>query len=576
MTAFSPLTPWKRLVKLLSADKRDVGYIFLFAIFNGLIALSLPLGIQAILNLIMTGQVSTSWWILIFVVVFGIAMSGWFQVLQMSVIESIQQRIFTRASFEFAYRIPRFKMEALAKHDAPELVNRFFDTLTIQKGLPKLFIDFSSSLVNIVFGLVLLSFYHPFFVLFGLATLILLYLVFRYTFPRGLQTSLGESKYKYRTVHWLEEVAHSLYTFKLAGRTLLPLRRTDDLTNAYLDNRQSHFRILILQYGALVVFKVLITASLLIMGGYLVMDRQLSIGQFVAGEIVIVLIMNAAEKFTLVMDSLYDTLTGLEKIGAVTDLELESDHAFPEHENKGPFSLETDAFIFHPPLAGEVQLHIPELLINPGEKWLIAGPNGSGKSAFLQMVAGLYSAPEGAIRIDGKPIGAWNLSELRLRMGDNFNQEAFFSGTLMENLGLGRDGVEEKQVIEYLKALGVMRFVNRLPQGIYTHVGPETRNWPRSVVQRMMLVRSLAAQPAMLLLDDPTVGLDPIHRHEVIELITKHYQGTLLVTSRDPWLVDQVDQLILMEEGVVVARGKGADLKSHEVFNKVFYPERPC
>ena len=205
--------------------------------------------------------------------------------------KNIQQKIFTRSAFEFAYRIPRMKMEAVDQSYMPELVNRFFDTLSIQKGLPKILMDFSSASLQIVFGLILLSLYHPFFIMFSLVLILIVYLIFKFTTPRGLKTSLKESTYKYEVAHWLEELARANSTFKLAGKTSLPMQRTDEKVSQYLIHRKAHFKTLLLQYINLVGFKMVIAAGLLLIGGLLVINQQMNIGQFVASEIIIILIV---------------------------------------------------------------------------------------------------------------------------------------------------------------------------------------------------------------------------------------------------------------------------------------------
>ena len=162
------LTAVKRFFGLLSLDKKEITYIYVYAIFSGLITLSIPLGVQAIIGLIAGGALSASLIVLVLIVTAGTALTGILKVMQLTVTETIQRRIFARSAFDFSYRIPRFKMEKLTDYYAPELVNRFFDTITLQKGLPKILVDFSSAVLQIVFGLILISFYHPFFVFFGL------------------------------------------------------------------------------------------------------------------------------------------------------------------------------------------------------------------------------------------------------------------------------------------------------------------------------------------------------------------------------------------------------------------------
>ena len=219
----NPITPIQRFWRLLKPEGTEIKNVYTYAVFNGLVNLSLPLGIQAIINLIQGGRISTSWVVLVILVTVGVAITGILQIYQLRIVENLQQKIFARAAFEFAYRVPRIKMEELFKLYAPELMNRFFDIINIQKGLSKILIDFSAAGLQIIFGLTLLSFYHPFFILFSLLLVILLYAIFKLTAQRGLDTSLTESKNKYQTVHWLEELARTNITFKLSGNTDLPL-----------------------------------------------------------------------------------------------------------------------------------------------------------------------------------------------------------------------------------------------------------------------------------------------------------------------------------------------------------------
>ncbi|MEE3245525.1 MAG: ABC transporter ATP-binding protein, partial [Bacteroidota bacterium] len=221
------LTPWQRFVRLLKLEKKDFLQILYYAIFAGLVSLSLPLGIQAIVNLIQGAQITTSWIILVVLVTLGVAFVGALQLMQIRILENVQQKIFTRASFEFTYRFPKIKMSELKDYYPPELANRFFDILTIQKSLYKLVLDFPAALVQIVFGLVLLSFYHPFFIFYGILLILLIYLVFKFTGNTGLQTSLTESKYKYKIAHWIQEIARALVSFKFSGRSSLALDKND-------------------------------------------------------------------------------------------------------------------------------------------------------------------------------------------------------------------------------------------------------------------------------------------------------------------------------------------------------------
>jgi len=229
---------------LLKQERREIGYILLYAIIAGVISLSLPLGVQSIVGFVSSGRIATSVVVLIVLIVLGLLIGGGMQIMQLYLAEFIQKRLFAKTAFEFAFRIPRSKVESVLKDYPPELVNRFFEIVTLQKGVATILLEFSAAILQIVFGLLLLSIYHPLFILLGILLLALLVLVFRVTGPRGLETSKNESKYKYKVANWLEELARSMLTFKLLGDQSLAVKRTDHLVSGYLYERTKHFKIL--------------------------------------------------------------------------------------------------------------------------------------------------------------------------------------------------------------------------------------------------------------------------------------------------------------------------------------------
>jgi ABC-type bacteriocin/lantibiotic exporter with double-glycine peptidase domain len=282
MNSAPDMTPVKRFFALLQEEKKQVYAIYFYAILNGLITLSLPLGIQAILNFILGGRITTSWIILIVIVALGVVFGGFLQISQLQIMEKLQQRIFSKAGLSLAYRLPRIKTEIMHGEYGPEIVNRFFDTINLQKGLSKILIDFSAALLQVIFGLLLLSVYHPSFILFGLVLIGILSVIFFLSWPKGMETALKESTYKYQTAYWLEEVGRTLNSFKLVGSTRLPILRADKLIQKYVEFRTKHFSVLIFQYKVMIGFKVLIVTSLLLAGSFLLINDQISIGQFVA------------------------------------------------------------------------------------------------------------------------------------------------------------------------------------------------------------------------------------------------------------------------------------------------------
>lgn len=552
------LTPLKRLWLLMKPDSKDIVNVYIFAFFNGIVALSLPLGVQAIINLIQGGQVNTSWILLIIFVLLGIAFSGIMQIFQLRITENIQQKIFSRAAFEFAYRIPKIKMEELYRKYAPELMNRFFDTVSIQKGLSKLLLDTSSSLLQVAFGLILLSLYHPFFIVFSLTLILLVYAIFRFTAPMGLKTSIEESTHKYKVAYWLEEIARTANTFKLAGYTNLPLKKIDRHVNHYLDEREKHFKVLITQYGLLVVFKVIVAAGLLVLGGILVMEQLMNIGQFVAAEIIIILILNSVEKLILSLDNIYDLLTSIDKISNVVDLEIEkntgeelSNDLLDKSEG---LEISIKDLNFTYPDYGKSTINNLSLEITSGERVIITGKSGSGKSSLLQLMGGLYEIKDGLITLNNHNLNNLKPDSIRSIIGDCLSQEQLFYGSIIENITMGRENVSINNVRWVVQKLFLNDFINNLPHGLETKIKSEGKNLPKSVVKKLLLARCIADKPKLILLEEPFIGIEASERRQIIEFITsKENKWTVVAISQDSEILKHMDKEIVLDNGSVIS-----------------------
>ncbi len=540
--------PFQKFIAMLSPDRRDIVYLYSYALFYSLVSLTLPLGVQAIIGLIQAGMVSTSWIILSAVVTAGVIIGGILQVLQLSISEILQQRIFTRAAFEFTYRIPRFQNASIRGQYPPELINKFFDTLNVQKGLSKILMDFSASSLQIVIGLILLSTYHPFFITFGVALIALLIAILYYTGPRGLESSMKESTYKYKIAHWLKEIARTMDTFKRAGHTELPLERTDELVNSYLEHRKRHWKVLIFQYANIVGFKAFVTLGLLIIGGLLVIENEINVGQFVASEIVIILIINSAEKLILTMEPIYDVLTAVEKMSTVTDIPLEEDQGallFDSVDTGMGATVELKDLCYTSLDGTRSILNKINTLIPSGARAVITGKNGSGKSTLLRLLAVQYEPTGGTVSFNGHPSGNLNTADLRYHVGDCFLSEDLFEGSLLENITLGRPEIELSDVEWAVEGLGLKNFIQSLPKGYETPVGPTAIPLSSSLVERILLARAIVVRPRLLLLDDIFHLFDPKERKNIIEFIWDERQPWTLVAASNLPAVKEASNLTI-------------------------------
>ena len=544
---------WERFYGLLKLERPDILQIFYYALFAGVLSLSLPLGVQSIVNLIQGAQISSSWIILVALVTLGVVFAGILQVMQMRIIETLQQRIFTRSSFELSYRFPKINMKELRNHYPPELANRFFDTISIQKGLSKILIDVPTALIQIFFALSLLSFYHPFFILFGITLLTLMYFVFRITVRRGLETSLIESKQKYRVAHWIQEIARSVVSFKLSGNTNLALLKNDELVSNYLNAREAHFKVIKIQYIKMIAFKVLVTTGLLIIGGVLVLNQQMNIGQFVASEIIILLVIASVEKLIVSLETLYDILTSIEKLGQVVDMDMESQEGKTPNFSSG-MDIELDEVNYsvsdrEQPILSNISIQIPQK-----EIVLIKGPSGSGKSSLLRLLAGVNLPTQGSLFINQDNLKAIQLTHYRLHLGMSLSDEAPFEGTLRENITFGNPKITATQMREIIEIVGLSPFVKSQPLGLDTIIYPEGKRLSSTDTKKILLARAILKQPNVLLLEDPLDDLTLEETKRIIDyLCLPKHQWSIVVVSNNPYWEEKCHQTLTLSEGKIIS-----------------------
>ena len=539
------------LFKYVTKEKKDVTNIYFYAILNGLVQLSVPLGIQSIVSFVMGATMATSIYILIAFVVLGTWLVGYFRLKVMQIIEKIQQKIFVEFALAFAEKLPKVNLSATRKYYLPELVNRFFDTQNLQKGISKILLEIPTALIQILFGILLLSFYHPWFLVFGALVIICVISIFRFTMESGIKSSIDESDKKYEVASWLEDIAASIKTFKLNSKTEIHVAETDNRLVNYLNDRTSHFRVLVIQYKTIVAFKVIITLVMLVIGTYLLVNQQLNIGAFIATEIVVLTIMTAVEKLIISLESYYDVIAALSKLNKVTDLPEEDLGAITlENQNSG-FEIEFKevnfAFNDYQMILENVNFKIAENSLN-----VITGSLGSGKSLLLNMMTGFYEPSSGRILIDKIPLKNVDKISLRNQIGMFLEDMTIIKGTVYENIVLGQTHISAEQILDISEEIGIDDFSSLFSNGFFTKISETDTEISFSSKKKIMLLRALVGERRLLILEDPLDGMDDAFKIKMREHLS-NLKGntTVIVVSEDPEMIEIADQHLHIEEGTV-------------------------
>ncbi|HYP09680.1 MAG TPA: ABC transporter ATP-binding protein [Bryobacteraceae bacterium] len=535
-------TPWTRTRGLIHAERQDLFVVAIYSIAVGLLSLALPVATQALVNTVAFGVVLQPLVVLSVLVFAALSAAAVLQCLRFWVVEMIQRRVFAKLATQVADRLLRVQLEAFDRRSGPELVNRFLDVVTVQKSVALLLIDGLSLVMQVAIGMFLLAAYHPYLLVFDIALLLLIALVL-FGLGRGaVRTSVQESHAKYDVLAWLEEVARHRFAFRSRLADAYARERTTTLVGAYLRERGSHFRILLRQMMGTLTLQACATSALLGIGGWLVIEGQLTLGQLIAAELVVGMIVSSLAKFGKSLESFYDLQAAMDKLGYLTDLPVERTNGESFMIAGGPAGLRLrDVTYSYPGHRGV--LRAPSMEIAPGARVALHGPSGSGKSTLLDLLFALRTPSSGRIEIDGVDYREARLSLLRDQIA-LVRDADIFPGTVLENVRVGSH-IDVAEVRRALHDVGLLEEVAALPEGLQTPLASGGAPLSPSQAMRLAIARALLAKPRLLLLDEVLDQIDDLKiRGPLVKtLFTEKAPWTLIVTTEreDLWpLCDQV------------------------------------
>ena len=536
---------------LLRPEAPEIRIILVLSMISGVLYLATPLTVDAVVNnFAFGGEQPVYVQALIVLAVFLLFLLGMLGVLrgaQEYAMEIIQRRLFVRLTADLSFRLPRVPLEVLERHQGPELVNRFFDVVTVQKSASGLLLDGINVIFSTLIGLVVLGFYHPLLLLFAAILLVLLVLLLFLPGRRAVRTSISESYAKHAVVGWLEQIAMFPVLFRASGAAEMARTRADRLARDYLEARRSHFRVLMGQIAGLLALQAVASASLLSIGGWLVLRAELTLGQLVASELIVASIVAAILKLGKHLESWYDALAAVDKLGYLVDLPIERETGEKPAVSESGLRVELHG-LGHIPADGNPVLLDQTLEVRPGSRLGIVSPGGLGGSALLDLMAGLRSPTSGRVLLNGVDLRLWQLEELRRQVFLVRGQE-IVQGTLLENIRLGRPEIGIDEVNRALECVGLLGTVHRMPEGLETQLSPGGHPLSGSQRSRLILARAIVRKPRLLLVDEALDGLETetLERLESA-LFDARESRTLVLVTRDPDLIRRCDQVLHLGE----------------------------
>lgn len=519
-------SPWQRLGRLLMAERRDISLIILYGVAAALLSLATPVAVQVLVNTIAFGAFQQPLFVLSMLLAVSLSLSGFLRVLQAVVVEMLQRRLLARVTDDLCLRLPKVRLNALDHASGREYVNRFFDVFAAQKYLATLLLDGIAAFVAIAVGLTLLAFYHPFLLGFDAALIAATLFILFGLGVGGPPTALAESSQKYKLASWLEDIIDRPDLFKHDGGGALAARRAGTETREWMVRRAKHFRIVIRQVAAAHVLQVVALTGLLGIGGWLVLDGQLSLGQLVAAEIVIAGALASLVSFAAKLETLYDLLAATSKLGFLLDLPLDPEARVKRSPSDHPLRLEAEGVAL-PLRATRVDFSVPS-----GQAVEIGIAEPLARQHLADMLVATRTPASGLLRLDDVDMSDAPTADIVDRVV-LIRTLAPLDDTVRDNLTLAREDIDDDMLRDALSAVGLMTMVESLPEGLDTLLKRDDHRLSHEDRVRLATARALAGRPRLIVIDGVFDDLTADARSDLIEALSDRSQDhTVVILTR--------------------------------------------
>lgn len=536
------------LKSIIEIEKRDIWIMTIYSIAIGFLSLVIPIGIQSLVNILNFGTIFQPIIILTVLVILALSFAGVLSIMQFFLAELIQQRVFVRIASTISKRISLYQRDSFEKVHLPELSNYFLDISTIQKSLTLLLTDGMAIILQTVIGLLVLILYHPIFILFDLILIFSIWMIIRVLGQNGIETSIYESKAKYATESWMEEISQNKNSFRSKNSSEFAILKVEAHTKDYLKYRSKHYKVLFKQMIGFISIQAIGSGFLLGLGGYLVIKGEITLGQLVAAEIIVAKILDKFPKIGKYLESFYDLCASLDKINYLLDMDIEEKKKECFETNlKKPFHLQIQS-LNHQKNETLILKNI-NLEIASGECVGIFGETNSGKTTLLEILYGLHIPTSGNIIFNTHRLSELDIFELRNDIAYMAKTE-IFSGTILDAVRLGNFSLNYTEIREALERVGLGEKISELKDGLNTKIYRNHYPLKRDELYKLMFARTFLTNAGLIIIDDSLKNLEMNSKEKIIsELIQEKKKSTILIAASNKEDLKFCDHIYSLQNG---------------------------
>lgn len=542
--ASTNINPLSRITAFLKLESHDINTIIFLIVGIGILNFATPVAIQALVNIVTMGGILEPLYVISFVLFTLLTLSGVLYILQAYLVEHIQRRFFVRTAIESANKTQESMGKENNRQSTAELMNRFFDVTIVQKATAQLLTNGLSSVLQAVIGSIVLMFYSFYFALVVLLMTITLWFVVRVIGSRAINTAIDESVTKYQIVAWLETIAHNISAFKFLHGKFLAHDRIDALALNYLNARKTHFNTLLKQNITGVFLYAAAGTAMLALGGALVIQGQINLGQFVAAELIIFNVLSSFVRFIYQLESYYDMSAAFDKIGMIQDLEQEEGGLFKSNAQEIAIRFKDVKFAYNEDAVAVDKL---SFTLPPKSTMAMLAKTGGGKSTIAELLVGLKAPDSGFVQYNEVDIKQYDIDTLRQKVA-YIRKLEILDDTIANNIRFGRHDITAAQITEVLGKLGILEHVLKLEKNIDTYLCHSGAPLSFSQAKLLCIARNIIGNPALLVIDGLLDDFEMPVLDIVMKLLTaKNRTWSLVVLTKHAHVAKYCDRLMQLD-----------------------------
>ncbi len=536
----------KQLLSLLTLNRRDIITIIIFAMTYGLLSLVVPIAAQGVVTIVSFGTVRQPLFVLVIVVFVLLTFSSVTRLLQNILIETIQQRIFASSALKIASRLPQIKLVTLDDNHGSEILNKYFDIMTIQKTLSSLIPALSGFILQASVGMILFALYHPVLIVYDLIFIISVSLIIFLPYQSGLDSAITESNAKYDVAAWLEEMARVAPLFHFHENGRFGFDRADDMVVTYLKARKSHFQSILKHMVSAYGLQILVSSSLFLIGGLLVLNNQMTLGQLVAAEIIATALGASAAKIPNYMEKYYDLRAAAEKVHKLITIPVD------ESDETTHLLITRASELVTPPTLEVKKLLLPNLSYDNEISFNVVADSSAvvlmneqmSKNILADCLLGLREAISGEIIYNDIPVMNYHQNKFRKKVSLIRNLD-YFDGTLLDNITMGDASISIDEVTNILRDFTLLETIQLLPDKLNYVLSGSTHPFSNSQFIKLQFIREILTKPMLMVIDEALDSLTKSQAEIIISEIKKHCRSlTLIVLTRKKTIANLFDNRI--------------------------------